>query len=281
MKISKVGFVGLGAMGSVMSPLLVKAGYQVFGYDIIANIDVSSGVKQLDTLDDFAQFDAIIFMLPNSKIVSQVVTKLLEINIKSILIDMSSSDPRETKKLGKTIETKGLKFLDAPVSGGVSRAKTGDLMIMAGGKEQDLEEVKDLLSVMGTVQFAGPLGSGHAIKALNNYVSAAGLIASFEALATARSFGIKPENFLKIINGATGKNNTTEVKLDKFVVSEQFNSGFALDLMVKDVSIAHNLIKDLSSDNPLSSDVYNYLSESLKILGDNPDHTEVYKVIKK
>ena len=154
-------------------------------------------------------------------------------------------------------------------------------MIMAGGKEQDLEEVKDLLSVMGTVQFAGPLGSGHAIKALNNYVSAAGLIASFEALATARSFGIKPENFLKIINGATGKNNTTEVKLDKFVVSEQFNSGFALDLMVKDVSIAHNLIKDLSSDNPLSSDVYNYLSESLKLLGDNPDHTEVYKVIKK
>lgn len=281
MKISKVGFVGLGAMGSVMSPLLVKAGYQVFGYDIIANIDVSSGVKQLDTLDDFAQFDAVIFMLPNSKIVSQVVNKLLETNTKSILIDMSSSDPRETKKLGKTIETKGLKFLDAPVSGGVSRAKTGDLMIMAGGKEQDLEEVKDLLSVMGTVQFAGPLGSGHAIKALNNYVSAAGLIASFEALATARSFGIKPENFLKIINGATGKNNTTEVKLDKFVVSEQFNSGFALDLMVKDVSIAHNLIKDLSSDNPLSSDVYNYLSESLKLLGDNPDHTEVYKVIKK
>ena len=281
MKVSKVGFVGLGAMGSVMSPLLVKAGYQVFGYDIIANIDVSSGVKQLDTLDDFAQFDAIIFMLPNSKIVSQVVTKLLEINTKSILIDMSSSDPRETKKLGKTIETKGLKFLDAPVSGGVSRAKTGDLMIMAGGKEQDLEEVKDLLSVMGTVQFAGPLGSGHAIKALNNYVSAAGLIASFEALATARSFGIKPENFLKIINGATGKNNTTEVKLGKFVVSEQFNSGFALDLMVKDVSIADSLIKDLSSDNPLSNDVRNYLSKSLDLLGDNPDHTEVYKVIKK
>ncbi|MGA0411369.1 MAG: NAD(P)-dependent oxidoreductase [Candidatus Puniceispirillales bacterium] len=281
MNIKKVGFIGLGAMGSVMSPLLVKAGYEVYGYDIRANIDQSSGVKQLDTLDDFAQLDAIILMLPNSKIVSEVVNKLLEINTKSILIDMSSSDPRETKKLGKTIEAKGLKFLDAPVSGGVARAKTGDLMIMAGGEEEGLEVVKDLLSVMGTVQFAGPLGSGHAMKALNNYVSAAGLIASFEALATARSFGIKPENFLKIINGATGKNNTTEVKLDKFVVSEQFNSGFALDLMVKDVSIADSLIKDLSSENPLSNDVYNYLSESLKLLGDNPDHTEVYKVIKK
>ena len=281
MKISKVGFVGLGAMGSVMSPLLVKAGYQVFGYDIIANIDESSGVKQLDTLDDFAQFDAVIFMLPNSKIVSEVVTKLLEINTKSILIDMSSSDPRETKKLGKMISSRGLKFIDAPVSGGVSRAKIGDLMIMVGGNEEDILEVNDLLSIMGIVQYAGPLGSGHAIKALNNYVSAAGLIASFEALTTARSFGIKPENFLKIINGATGKNNTTEVKLDKFVVSEKFNSGFALDLMVKDVSIAHSLIKDLSSDNPLSNDVRNYLSKSLDLLGGNPDHTEVYKVIKK
>jgi len=265
----------------VMSPLLVKAGYEVYGYDIRANIDQSSGVKQLDTLDDFAQLDAIILMLPNSKIVSEVVNKLLEINTKSILIDMSSSDPRETKKLGKTIEAKGLKFLDAPVSGGVARAKTGDLMIMAGGEEEGLEVVKDLLSVMGTVQFAGPLGSGHAIKALNNYVSAAGLIASFEALATARSFGIKPENFLKIINGATGKNNTTEVKLDKFVVSEKFNSGFALDLMVKDVSIADSLIKDLSSENPLSNNVLKYLSSTLQALGGNPDHTEVYKIIKK
>jgi len=281
MNIKKVGFIGLGAMGSVMSPLLVKAGYEVYGYDIRANIDQSSGVKQLDTLDDFAQLDAIILMLPNSKIVSEVVNKLLEINTKSILIDMSSSDPRETKKLGKTLEAKGLKFLDAPVSGGVARAKTGDLMIMAGGEEEGLEVVKDLLSVMGTVQFAGPLGSGHAIKALNNYVSAAGLIASFEALATARSFGIKPENFLKIINGATGKNNTTEVKLDKFVVSEKFNSGFALDLMVKDVSIADSLIKDLSSENPLSNNVLKYLSSTLQALGGNPDHTEVYKIIKK
>jgi 3-hydroxyisobutyrate dehydrogenase len=281
MNIKKVGFIGLGAMGSVMSPLLVKAGYEVYGYDIRANIDQSSGVKQLDTLDDFAQLDAIILMLPNSKIVSEVVNKLLEINTKSILIDMSSSDPRETKKLGKTIEAKGLKFLDAPVSGGVARAKTGDLMIMAGGEEEGLEVVKDLLSVMGTVQFAGPLGSGHAIKALNNYVSAAGLIASFEALATARSFGIKPENFLKIINGATGKNNTTEVKLDKFVVSEKFNSGFALDLMVKDVSIADSLIKDLSSENPLSNNVLKYLSSTLQALGGNPDHTEVYKIFKK
>ena len=276
-----IGFIGLGAMGSVMAPLIVKSGYNVLGYDINAKIDKSSGVKQVEDINEFSGLDVIIFMLPNGRIVHDMANKLLEMNLKSVFIDMSSSDPRDTQELGEKLKNKGVKFLDAPVSGGVARAKTGDLMIMAGGDEKLLGELNNLLSVMGKVQFAGPLGSGHAIKALNNYVSAAGLISSFEALATARSFGIKPENFLKIINGATGQNNTTQVKLDKFVISEKFNSGFALDLMVKDVSIANSLIRDLSSDRPLSNDVLNHLSEALKVLDGNPDHTEVYKTIKK
>ena len=281
MTIKNIGFIGLGAMGSVMAPLIVKSGYNILGYDIKAKIDKSSGVKQVEDINEFNGLDIIIFMLPNGRIVSEMAMKLLEMNLKSIFIDMSSSDPRETQELGKKLKNTGVKFLDAPVSGGVARAKTGDLMIMAGGEKKILEEVNDLLSVMGKVQFAGPLGSGHAIKALNNYVSAAGLISSFEALATARSFGIKPENFLKIINGATGQNNTTQVKLDKFVISKKFNSGFALDLMVKDVSIANSLIRELSYDRPLSNDVLNHLSEALKVLNGNPDHTEVYKTIKK
>mgnify|MGYP001238854224 FL=1 len=281
MKIKNVGFIGLGAMGSVMAPLIVKAGYHVFGYDINTKIDKSSDIKQVSNIRDLNNLDVIIFMLPDGKIVADVTDELLQNNIKSILIDMSSSDPRDTKQLGKKLKIKDIKFLDAPVSGGVSRAKIGELMIMAGGNEDHIKSVQELLSVMGKVQYAGPLGSGHAIKALNNYVSAAGLIASFEALATARSFGIEPDNFLKIINGATGKNNTTEVKLDKFVISEKFNSGFALDLMVKDVSIADSLIKDLSADKPLSENVSNYLSKSLAELGENSDHTEVYKVLKR
>ena len=280
MNIKNVGFVGLGAMGSAMAPLVVQAGYKVLGYDISSKIDKSSGVSQVDNLESLKSMDVIIFMLPNGKIVSDVTHELLTLGIHSILIDMSSSDPRETKALGEMLKNNSIKLIDAPVSGGVSRAKTGELMIMTGGDEDEINLVKDLLSVMGQVQIAGPLGSGHAIKALNNYVSAAGLIASFEALATARSFGINPDNFLKIINGATGKNNTTEVKLNKFVVSEKFNSGFALDLMVKDVSIANSLIKEMASDSPLSENVSQYLKDSLEKLGNNPDHTEVYKVLK-
>ena len=280
MNIKTVGFIGLGAMGSAMAPLISKAGYSVYGYDINSKIDVSTGVIQVSEIGELNNLDVIIFMLPNGKVVSDVTNELLKKELNSILIDMSSSNPKETKTLGQMLKNKNIKFLDAPVSGGVGKAKTGELMIMVGGVEDEIESVRPLLNVMGQVQIAGPLGAGHAIKALNNYVSAAGLIASFEALATAKSFGISAENFLKIINGATGKNNTTEVKLDKFVVSEKFNSGFALDLMVKDVSIANGLIKEHTSDEPLSANVSDYLSKALTILGNKPDHTEVYKILK-
>ena len=280
MNIKTVGFIGLGAMGSAMAPLISKAGYSVYGYDINSKIDVSTDVIQVSEIGELNNLDVIIFMLPNGKVVSDVTNELLKKELNSILIDMSSSNPTETKTLGQMLKNKNIKFLDAPVSGGVGKAKTGELMIMVGGVEDEIEFVRPLLNVMGQVQIAGPLGAGHAIKALNNYVSAAGLIASFEALATAKSFGISAENFLKIINGATGKNNTTEVKLDKFVVSEKFNSGFALDLMVKDVSIANGLIKEHTSDEPLSANVSDYLSKALTILGNKPDHTEVYKILK-
>ena len=193
---------------------------------------------------------------------------------------MSSSDPNDTLNLGNELIKKNIEFIDAPVSGGVARAITGKLIIMVGGNEVTISKVDKILNVMGSVKRAGPLGAGHAMKSLNNYVSAAGLIASFEALNTAKKYGIEARNFIEIINGATGKNNTTEVKLEKFVVSEKYNAGFALDLMIKDVSIADQLIKKMSSDNPLSKQVLEYLEKSCRILGKNSDHTEVFKVLK-
>ena len=277
----RIGFIGLGNMGAPMAYNLARAGHTVLGFDT-QNLTVEM-VEVVQTARDCAQnAEVVITMLPNGKILKSIADKTIQyMKEGSIFLDCSTVDVASAKSVAVIAKTHKVIPLDAPVSGGVSRAKIGELMIMVGGNEDHIESVQELLSVMGKVQYAGPLGSGHAMKALNNYVSAAGLIASFEALAAARSFGIEPDNFLKIINGATGKNNTTEVKLDKFVISEKFNSGFALDLMVKDVSIADSLIKDLSADKPLSENVSNYLSKSLAELGKNSDHTEVYKVLKK
>ena len=275
----EIGFVGLGAMGSAMAPLLSKADFNVYGYDIKKPKD-NNDINIVTSIKELSDKEVIIFMLPNGKIVNKVVQELINFGTKSIMIDMSSSDPNDTLNLGNELSKKNIEFIDAPVSGGVARAITGELIIMVGGKEVTINKVDKILNVMGSVKRAGPLGSGHAMKSLNNYVSAAGLIASFEALNTAKKYGIESKDFIAIINGATGKNNTTEVKLEKFVVSEKYNSGFALDLMIKDVSIANQLIKKMSSDNPLSKQVLEYLEKSYKIVGKNSDHTEVFKVLK-
>ena len=275
----EIGFVGLGAMGSAMAPLLSKADFNVYGYDI-KNPKDSAEINIVTSIKELSDKEVIIFMLPDGKIVNKVVQELINFGTKSIMIDMSSSDPNDTLNLGNELNKQNIEFIDAPVSGGVARAITGELIIMVGGNEVTVNKVDKILNVMGSVKKAGPLGSGHAMKSLNNYVSAAGLIASFEALNTAKKYGIEARDFIEIINGATGKNNTTEVKLDKFVVSEKYNSGFALDLMIKDVSIADQLIKKMSSDNPLSKQVLEYLEKSYRIVGKNSDHTEVFKVLK-
>ena len=275
----EIGFVGLGAMGSAMAPLLSKANFNVYGYDL-KKPDDNIEINFVTSIKELSDKEVIIFMLPDGKTVNKVVQELINFGTKSIMIDMSSSDPNDTLNLGSELNKKNIEFIDAPVSGGVARAVTGELIIMVGGNEVTINKVDKILNVMGSVKRAGPLGAGHTMKSLNNYVSAAGLIASFEALNTAKKYGIEARNFIEIINGATGKNNTTEVKLEKFIVSKKYNAGFTLDLMIKDVSIADQLIKKMSSDNPLSNQVLEYLEKSYKILGKNSDHTEVFKVLK-
>ena len=227
----EIGFVGLGAMGSAMAPLLFKANFNVYGYDMKKPKD-NTEINIVTSIKELSDKEVIIFMLPDGKIVNKVVQELINFGTKSIMIDMSSSDPNDTLNLGNELIKKNIEFIDAPVSGGVARAITGKLIIMVGGNEVTISKVDKILNVMGSVKRAGPLGAGHAMKSLNNYVSAAGLIASFEALNTAKKYGIEARNFIEIINGATGKNNTTEVKLEKFVVSEKYNAGFALGLMI-------------------------------------------------
>ena len=117
------------------------------------------------------------------------------------------------------------------------------------------------------------------MKALNNYVSAAGLLASFQALATAKAAGISPETFVKVINSSTGRNNTTEVKLEKFVLPATFNSGFALHLMAKDVNIARELIEAAGCNTPVTSALAACLDAAVSSLGQNADHTALYTYV--
>ena len=152
-------------------------------------------------------------------------------------------------------------------------------MIMVGGEKEDLDEIRTLLGCFGNIAHVGPLGAGHAMKALNNYVSAAGLLASMQALATAQSFSIHPKTFTKVINGSTGRNNTTEVKLEPFIIPRSYASGFSLQLMAKDVGIASELIINAGFDAPITSALNDYLMRAVEALDGDIDHTGLYEMV--
>ena len=276
-----IGFVGLGKMGAAMAPHLVAGGYQVTGHDVMAPANLPEGLRFTDDLASLAECETIITMLPDGDVVSQVVGRLLDAGCTATVIDMSSSHPDVSRQLDSDLASRGQMFVDAPVSGGVGRARTADLMIMAGGTDMAFATVQPILALMGTSTHMGPAGCGHAMKALNNYVSAAGLIASFEALATARGLGIEPDRFLEVINGSTGRNNTTEAKIARYVVSEAYDSGFDLKLMAKDVGIAQSLAMAGGFDGTVTDAVRQFLEDGLATLGEAADHTELYLQIQK
>lgn len=276
-----IGFIGLGKMGAAMAPQLVKAGHQVVGHDLVPPSASLAGFEFAADLAALVDCSTIITMLPDGDAVEAVVHSLLSQGCRAAFIDMSSSHPNVSRRLYASLIGDGQSFIDAPVSGGVARAQNADLQIMAGGEAAAVAMATPLLSTMGQVTHLGPAGCGHAMKSLNNYVSAAGLIASFEALATARDLGIAPERFLEVINTSTGRNNTTEAKIARYVLSDAYNSGFDLKLMAKDVRIAESLASAGGFDGPVIGAVQQFLEEGLNTLGESADHTELYLKVAK
>ena len=196
----------------------------------------------------------VITLLPNGKIVRRSHgCRASHLAPGAIVVEMSSSAPLGTRKLGEEMIAAGFEFIDAPVSGGVKRAVDGTLAIMVGGEPATIDRVDPVLAAMGRSIFrTGVLGSGHAMKALNNYVSAAGLVAAVEALQVGRKFGLDPDLMADILNVSSGKNNTTELKLKQFIISQTFNAGFPLRLMAKDVRTADELAHALGLSTPLA-----------------------------
>ena len=278
-----IGWCGLGAMGSAMAPHLMAVTDSLLGFDVNPKVWqtglLSSALQRAQKLTDLAQADMLITMLPDGTAVRSICETILCAGFSGTIIDMSSCHPRDSRILADNITASGSCFVDAPVSGGVAKAANAELMIMAGGKDGDFRKVQAILNTMGNVRHVGPTGAGHAMKALNNYVSATGLLASFQALATAEAAGISPETFVKVINSSTGRNNTTEVKLEKFVLTKTFNSGFALQLMAKDVNIARELIEEAGYSAPATPALAEYLDAAVSALGQKADHTALYSYL--
>ena len=274
-----------------MAALLHKAGYSLQILDASAERAKAFGSEIGGTVAAngralAAASDIIITILPTSAIVETVLTSadgvLAGLKPGTVVIEMSSGVPTITRKLAELVTAAGGQLVDAPVSGGVPRARTGELAIMFGGAPDLLEPRRPVLSCMGNaILRTGDVGSAHAMKALNNLVSAGGFLIGIEALIIGKRFGLDTETMVDVLNSSTGMNNSTQKKFKQFVLSGKYNAGFGLDLMVKDLSIALGIARDTNTPTPFSSLCREMWAASAQMLGPGQDHTAVAKLSEK
>ena len=284
-----IAFLGLGMMGRPMAARLAEAGFKLRVFDVsqkAVSDFVGSHPSALATASAKAAAegaDALITMLPDGKIVRQALLEGRDaaregLQAGALVLDMSSSNPVDTQKLARDLAASGVALLDAPVSGGVRRAVDGSLAIMVGGSAADLERARPLRGAMGqTITLCGPAGAGHALKALNNFLSASGLVAMCEALVVGEAFGLDPGTMVDVFNSSTGKSNATEVKGRQFVVPRNFASGFSTRLMAKDLRTAGDVAQHLKLNVPMLQQAMGYWTAADGKLGNGADHTEIFR----
>jgi 3-hydroxyisobutyrate dehydrogenase len=260
---TRVGFIGVGTMGTPMAANLVRKGFIVTLYDSAAGragqVAHELGCAAAGTLADLAGCAFIVTMLPDGKAVQEVLTRaegaaLLRCSRPgTVFIDMSSSEPPLTRATGATLQQHGLILVDAPVSGARMRAESGTLAIMVGcAPGALLEQLRPVLSAMGNQLFVlGGLGNGHAMKAINNIIAGATMVAVAEGLALGEAFGLEPAAMVDVLNASTGRSFVTELVAKEHVIPGRFATGFALGLLAKDVRIAADLGESEALDLPL------------------------------
>jgi 3-hydroxyisobutyrate dehydrogenase len=281
-----VAFIGLGHMGVPMVTRLAAAGYPVRGYDVAekarAELDAIDGAQAVARLDAVAVgADVVILMLPGSSVVEDVLVTsgLLEsLPAGTVLIDMGSSEPSRTKALAEQAAPLGVVMIDAPVSGGVRGATAGSLAIMVGGSEEEVAKHRAMFDVLGAqVTRVGGVGAGHAVKSLNNLMSACHLLASSEAMLAGIAFGLDPAVILEVVNGSSGRSWSTENKWPQFVLTEAFNAGFGIQLMVKDMRIALALARETATPARFSELAVDMWADAADALPATADHTAIVR----
>ena len=286
-----IAFIGLGMMGKPMAGHLISAGYRLRIFDasqqamsdfVGAHPEAVATASAKSAAEDA---DAVITMLPDGKIVRHAVLDGPDSAAQGlprghIVIDMSSSAPMGTRALGGELVGRGLRCIDAPVSGGVRRALDGSLAIMAGGAAEDIAQCRPLLLAMGKSVFhTGAIGSGHALKALNNYLSATSLLSMCEALIVGEKFGLDPNVMADVFNSSSGMSNSTQVKAKPFVIPRSYTAGFALALMSKDLATAAELADQMGVRADTLHDMARVWADAMHKLGKDTDHTAIHRYL--
>jgi 3-hydroxyisobutyrate dehydrogenase len=283
--IKRVAFLGIGNMGWPMAANLVKAGFAVTVADVAPGraeaFAAETGARAAAMpAEAAAGVECVVTIVPTSKQVAEAMEAIAPSLAPGMLvIDMTSGQPGRTREIASALAARGVAMVDCPVSGGVPRARTGQLAIMAGGADADLDRAEPVLKAMGTsIHRCGPVGAGQAMKALNNLVSAGGYLIGIEALLIGQRFGLDPAKMVDVLNASTGMNNSTQKKFKEYVLSRRFDAGFGLDLMVKDLSIALEVGRETATPTPFAALCREMWAAAAAMLGPGADHTAVAKL---
>ena len=284
----KIGFIGLGIMGKPMSKNLLKAGYPLVVFDIVpAAVEEVVGVgaeKGTSAKDVAAKTDVIITMLPNSPHVQEVVLGkdgiIQTARPGAIVIDMSSISPLVSREIGAKLAEKGIRMLDAPVSGGEPKAIDGTLSIMVGGSKADFDEFLPMMKTMGaSVVLCGEIGAGNVTKLANQIVVAANIAAVSEALVLAAKAGVNPDLVYQAIRGGLAGSTVMDAKTP-MMLDRNFKPGFRINLHIKDLNNVLDTARGIDVATPLTDELMAMMQSLKEEFGDS-DHSALVRYYEK
>lgn len=273
-------------MGLAYVERLSSAGHEVLGYDVspqaMSALDDAGG-KKLGSLRELVVHSVPVFLsLPDAGVVEHVVADILDGLGDGTLpgiVDLSTSGPVGAEKIARTLSGKGLRYAEAPVTGGVSGARNGTLTLMTAGDRALVDEVEPVLRSLGTVVRVGDKpGLGQTMKVLNNLLSATNLVITSEALAAGAASGLDPAQMLEVFNAGSARNAATADKFPKYVLSGTFDQGFAAALMAKDVRLAQEFLHAVGMPAWVAAAVVETWVAACRQLPNDADFTEIARV---
>jgi len=286
-KIATIGVIGLGKMGRGMANSIRRAGLPVIGLDSYAparEACAADGLRVTDSLAELAGLaDVVVLSLPNSDIVRALLEGpdglIALARPGTILIDTTTADPTTMQALLPALRQAGVRFIDAPVSGGPTGAAKGALTMFIGASAEDLAAAEPVLAALGEKRFhIGEAGHGYIAKLVNNLLVASHLLTASEAFRIAEAAGVRTERLLESINAGSGRSGVTLYNYPSRILNQAFDSGFTMQLMRKDVRLAQALMRECELDLPVSRTVGAIWQSSEQELADQEDFNRIVTI---
>jgi 3-hydroxyisobutyrate dehydrogenase len=287
----KVAFIGLGAIGAPMASHLAREPFELTVWNrtiekAAAFASENSARLASTPREAVINADAVITCLPSSREVEAVLNGAdgIESGIRdaALFIDCTSGDPETSRRIAQRLDIRGVSFVDAPVSGGVKGAVAGTLTVMCGGSEVDIDRARPFLEAFGKkIIRCGEIGAGDAVKAMNQALLAIHIWSAGEVMAALAKLGVDTEKALEVINGSSGRSNSSENLFTERVIGRKFPRTFKLALLDKDVGIAAGITEQVHLDAPFVELAARLFSDAHNELGEEADHVEAVKVIEK